>query len=579
MSETFGAKLRDFAGYTSIHGFGRIADSVFILRKVFWICALSASFGMCVFQVYRLSLQFIRWYLTLQGDNSVKSAKRFNYVVFEGVNTKVSVTFKELEFPAVTFCNLNPLKLSDVLQKPELVQILNETDNAFGIGINYPYPKMMMMMKKNIDDDDHHDDDHDNDNDNDDDDNDDNDNDDEDNDNDNDDDDNDENDNDDDDNEDNDNDDEDNDIDNDDEDNDDDGDDDYDDDDDDDADEDGASPLHTAKEVFRLRMGSYSNDEIFNMSIPMQDFILSCRYQGAACEPTEITQIRDEDYGMCYMFKPKVPIAKLAGPSMGLEFILNVHQEEYIPIITDSSGIRVAIHNREYFPDIRGSGISLATSVETNIALTQRSFVRHPGSDGSRCDIEDNWITILVCMEQCIGTRVADICYCLSSWLHETDNVDTMCSTPEEISCMKIVQSDISSVSAEDCDCKVPCREVTYNKEVSTTAYPAVNQQGVLEVISNTDSASFGALKESVVYLKVYLASLTDELTEEELAYTEENFVSDIGGQLGLWVGMSVLSIMEVVELIILLCIRRGSRDSKTDVKNFDKKRSSIDNY
>ena len=30
--------------------------------------------------VYRL-FQFIRWYLTLQGDNSVKSAKRFNYNV------------------------------------------------------------------------------------------------------------------------------------------------------------------------------------------------------------------------------------------------------------------------------------------------------------------------------------------------------------------------------------------------------------------------------------------------------------------------------------------------------------------
>ncbi|XP_076106196.1 degenerin-like protein asic-2 [Mytilus galloprovincialis] len=144
---------------------------------------------------------------------------------------------------------------------------------------------------------------------------------------------------------------------------------------------------------------------------------------------------------------------------------------------------------------------------------------------------------------------------------------------------MNIVQSDITSVSAEDCDCKVPCREVTYNKEVSTTAYPAVNQQEVLEVISNTDSASFGALKESVVCLKVYLAPLTDELAEEEVAYTEENFFSDIGGQLGLWVGMSVLSIMEVVELIILLCIWCGSRDSKTDVKNFDKKRSSIDNY
>ncbi|XP_052075471.1 degenerin unc-8-like [Mytilus californianus] len=274
------------------------------------------------------------------------------------------------------------------------------------------------------------------------------------------------------------------------------------------------------------------------MSIPMQDFILLCRYQGATCESTEIKQIRDEDYGVCYTFEPKVPIAKLAGPSMGLEFILNVHQEEYIPFITDSSGIRVAIHNRKYSPDIRGSGISLATSVETSIALTQRSFVRHPGSDGSRCDKENKYYAIL------------------------------------------IVQSAAVSVSAEDCDCKVPCREVTYNKEVSTTTYPAVNQQGVLERILNTDSASFGTLRESLVYLKVYLASLTDELTEEEVAYTEENFVSDIGGQLGLWVGISVLSIAEVIELIILLCIWCLSRkkDSKTDVENFDKKRSSIAN-
>lgn len=34
-------------------------------------------------------------------------------------------------------------------------------------------------------------------------------------------------------------------------------------------------------------------------------------------------------------------------------------------------------------------------------------------------------------MEQCIGIRVADTCYCLTSWLHGIDKVNTMCSTPE----------------------------------------------------------------------------------------------------------------------------------------------------
>lgn len=32
------------------------------------------------------------------------------------------------------------------------------------------------------------------------------------------------------------------------------------------------------------------------------------------------------------------------------------------------------------------------------------------------------------------------------------------------------------------------------------------------------------------------------------------NFVSDIGGQLGLWIGFSVLTLAEFLELIMLMC-------------------------
>ena len=35
--------------------------------------------------------------------------------------------------------------------------------------------------------------------------------------------------------------------------------------------------------------------------------------------------------------------------------------------------------------------------------------------------------------------------------------------------------------------------------------------------------------------------------------FQDENFVSDIGGQLGLWIGFSVLSLCELVELVILI--------------------------
>ena len=38
------------------------------------------------------------------------------------------------------------------------------------------------------------------------------------------------------------------------------------------------------------------------------------------------------------------------------------------------------------------------------------------------------------------------------------------------------------------------------------------------------------------------------------------NLLSDIGGQLGLWAGFSVLSILEIVELVFLLVTKRDNK-------------------
>ncbi|VDI05522.1 Hypothetical predicted protein [Mytilus galloprovincialis] len=59
--------------------------------------------------------------------------------------------------------------------------------------------------------------------------------------------------------------------------------------------------------------------------------------------------------------------------------------------------------------------------------------------------------------------------------------------------------------------------------------------------------------RESLLFINIYFTSLQEEITEEELAYTVENFWSDIGGSLGLWVGMSVISLAEILELGILI--------------------------
>lgn len=50
--------------------------------------------------------------------------------------------------------------------------------------------------------------------------------------------------------------------------------------------------------------------------------------------------------------------------------------------------------------------------------------------------------------------------------------------------------------------------------------------------------------------LNVYIADSNVVKTEESEDYSRNQLVSDIGGQLGLWVGISIITLAEVFELL-----------------------------
>ena len=55
--------------------------------------------------------------------------------------------------------------------------------------------------------------------------------------------------------------------------------------------------------------------------------------------------------------------------------------------------------------------------------------------------------------------------------------------------------------------------------------------------------------------LNVYFSSLTVEAISESPEYTFLSFLSSIGGDLSLYIGVTILSFFEVAELIIRLLI------------------------
>ena len=126
------------------------------------------------------------------------------------------------------------------------------------------------------------------------------------------------------------------------------------------------------------------------------------------------------------------------------------------------------------------------------------------------------------------------------------------------------------------CGCYPPCLEVSYDVTYSLSKWPAESFDGeeayvdifrterYPERFEGKEDAEKAALygeffdpsnrrvaMRNFARLNVYVADSNVLKTEETADYTESQLLSDIGGQLGLWVGISVITLAEVLELFL----------------------------
>lgn len=126
------------------------------------------------------------------------------------------------------------------------------------------------------------------------------------------------------------------------------------------------------------------------------------------------------------------------------------------------------------------------------------------------------------------------------------------------------------------CSCHPPCDEVLYDVSYSLSKWPAFGYEGDSAYIDIFYITNFTKRFESTpkfdtvrdyfrdenrsetikdfARLNVYVADSNVVVSEESPDYDPNQLVSDIGGQLGLWVGISIITITEVLELLCILC-------------------------
>ncbi|KAG1707488.1 Amiloride-sensitive sodium channel subunit gamma [Nymphon striatum] len=265
---------------------------------------------------------------------------------------------------------------------------------------------------------------------------------------------------------------------------------------------------------------SLNGSERTNLGHDFENLIPSCTYMMDSCTKSDFLHTLDKDYGNCYTFNSawefsggayklhskRLKSTSQAGPSIGLELAFNIEVMDYVPGMAHSSGITISVHDPFELPrTIYSQGKSFPTGQETNIAIKA------------------------TCIELSMQKALVEDAGCrdpVFSGYEAFPNASKCKDTHQNDEHYDIANKKFDRLASS---CLEPCKEI-------------------MEQYNITDSDDFG---QNFGKLKIYFDTLEETQINEVRRFTEQTLVSNFGGLAGLYIGVSFLSIYNLIEILL----------------------------
>ena len=281
----------------------------------------------------------------------------------------------------------------------------------------------------------------------------------------------------------------------------------------------------------------------------LETLIVGCLYLGRDCSVEEDFVPVFTKLGVCYVFNSgqnDTPIMRTSGTGagLGLRLVLNISQSQYAASSNLDAGVKIVVHHQSEPPWPQNKGIAVPPGTNAFISIRQLNIVdeteKSCNPNGNIFDLNffrrDHSYSSSACAMDCFYTQVAESCNCILSDEYPPDKEPfkslRLC-TIWDICCVLWKQT----IALSSCTCSPPCRDRVYEMTSSYSAFPAMV---FADKFRNNASALQDLLMVNIFYETL---SITDEVTSE--SYNTVALLSDIGGQLGLFLGISVISVVE----------------------------------
>eukprot|EP00057_Strongylocentrotus_purpuratus_P015885 XP_011670359.1 PREDICTED: amiloride-sensitive sodium channel subunit beta-like [Strongylocentrotus purpuratus] len=344
-----------------------------------------------------------------------------------------------------------------------------------------------------------------------------------------------------------------------------------------------------------VKLANKTIEERKSLGHSLDDMLLDCSWRGFPCSPANFTNIFDPQFGNCYIFNSGLDGDTLTtnrpGPNYGLSMELFVQQDEYMEDQTEVAGFRVIIHHPSNMPFPSDDGIFVSPGMVTAIGVRVVEIERLPEPYGlckedTKENIEDNIYyqnynmsySIQTCEQSCYQRAMIRICGCSdpsypSPLYHNETFYPCDIDNDKETSCLHETGHRYENGSL-GCVCQTACHDFSYLPTISSATWPSDNYEKKLfeKMIRSNEEMKRQIRGQSpsvwtrsnMAKLEIYFDEFNYEYIRQDPAYTIPDLLSDMGGQLGLWLGLSVITIFEIFEgvwvMISFFCSRNRSR-------------------
>ncbi|XP_068711951.1 acid-sensing ion channel 1C-like [Montipora foliosa] len=322
---------------------------------------------------------------------------------------------------------------------------------------------------------------------------------------------------------------------------------------------------------------------IEEMLLPNSSIREACTIGDKPCSSKNFKSSYNSQFGQCFTFnsgEDESPVinASLAGQLGGLKLNLNIERNSYL---IDSSnpyvGLIVLVHDQKSFPCMEQFGFAVKPGVRTLCAIKRKKLINLESPYSTNCTRSRSLQMLTntsytyskpVCLMECINKYVTEKCGCRPIEYKVPDNQSILlCSPRDVVLCIEPKYAEfLASEEKVQCEesCTQPCEHIEYETSLSYSDL----QRGVFikwlnsfqnttenfalyeNFLNMTYAEQKDYIDENIVSLDIYYQDLNYDEIEQIPKFEPWSLIANLGGNFGLFLGISLLSFLELLDFI-----------------------------